>query len=147
MSMSDPEISENSVDEEIPIPEHIRNNPEWQELQDPNLRFYIHLGAAFAVKTESGPPQMMHPDVTVSVSGDASNFPETPRVMMRVRINNKQSLKVRAMLSLLPEVLRPLADYKTVVNGAIIVVAVIFMPRGLLAWRMGRAGAAVRRPK
>ena len=51
------------------------------------------------------------------------------------------------ILTLLPEVLRPLADYKTVVNGAIIVVAVIFMPRGLLAWRMGRAGAALRRPK
>lgn len=51
------------------------------------------------------------------------------------------------ILTLLPEVLRPLADYKTVVNGAIIVIAVIFMPRGLLAWRMGRAGAALRRPK
>ena len=51
------------------------------------------------------------------------------------------------ILTLLPEVLRPLADYKSVVNGAIIVLAVIFMPRGLLTWRMGRAGAAVRRPK
>ena len=51
------------------------------------------------------------------------------------------------ILTLLPEVLRPLADYKTVVNGAIIVLAVIFMPRGLLAWRMGRAGAVLRRPK
>ena len=51
------------------------------------------------------------------------------------------------ILTMLPEVLRPLADYKTVVNGAIIVIAVIFMPRGLLAWRMGRAGAALRRPK
>ena len=51
------------------------------------------------------------------------------------------------ILTLLPEVLRPLADYKTVVNGAIIVVAVIFMPRGLLAWRMGRAGASIGRPK
>ena len=51
------------------------------------------------------------------------------------------------ILTLLPEVLRPLADYKTVVNGSIIVLAVIFMPRGLLAWRMGRAGAAFRRPK
>ena len=51
------------------------------------------------------------------------------------------------ILTLLPEVLRPLADYKTVVNGAIIVIAVIFMPRGLLAWRMGRAGASIGRPK
>ena len=51
------------------------------------------------------------------------------------------------ILTLLPEVLRPLADYKTVVNGAIIVVAVIFMPRGLLAWRVGRAGASIGRPK
>ncbi len=51
------------------------------------------------------------------------------------------------ILTLLPEVLRPLADYKSVVNGAIIVLAVIFMPRGLLTWRMGRAGAAVRRPE
>ena len=51
------------------------------------------------------------------------------------------------ILTLLPEVLRPLADYKTVVNGAIIVIAVIFMPRGLLAWRMGRAGASIGRPE
>ena len=51
------------------------------------------------------------------------------------------------ILTLLPEVLRPLAEYKTVVNGAIIVIAVIFMPRGLLAWRMGRAGASIGRPK
>ena len=51
------------------------------------------------------------------------------------------------ILTLLPEVLRPLADYKTVVNGAIIVLAVIFMPRGLLAWRMGRAGASIGRPE
>ena len=51
------------------------------------------------------------------------------------------------ILTLLPEVLRPLADYKTVVNGSIIVLAVIFMPRGLLAWRMGRAGAALGRRK
>ena len=51
------------------------------------------------------------------------------------------------ILTLLPEVLRPLADYKTVVNGAIIVIAVIFMPRGLLAWRVGRAGASIGRPR
>ena len=51
------------------------------------------------------------------------------------------------ILTLLPEVLRPLAEYKTVVNGAIIVIAVIFMPRGLLAWRIGRAGASIGRPK
>ena len=51
------------------------------------------------------------------------------------------------ILTLLPEVLRPLADYKTVVNGAIIVIAVIFMPRGLLAWRMGRAGSSIGRPE
>ena len=51
------------------------------------------------------------------------------------------------ILTLLPEALRPLADYKTVVNGSIIVLAVIFMPRGLLAWRMGRAGAAIGRRK
>jgi branched-chain amino acid transport system permease protein len=46
-----------------------------------------------------------------------------------------------AILTLLPEVLRPLHDYKLVVNGFIIVVAVLFMPRGLLAWRMARSGA------
>ena len=51
-----------------------------------------------------------------------------------------------AILTLLPEVLRPLADYTLVVNGFIIVLAVIYMPRGLLAWRMGRAGLATRRP-
>ncbi len=42
------------------------------------------------------------------------------------------------ILTALPEVLRPLHDFRSVVNGLIIVVAVLFMPRGLLAWRMGR---------
>ena len=51
------------------------------------------------------------------------------------------------ILTMLPEVLRPLADYKFVVNGLIIVFAVMFMPRGLLAWRMPRIGTrATRQP-
>lgn len=45
------------------------------------------------------------------------------------------------ILTLLPEVLRPLHDFRLVFNGFIIVVAVIFMPRGLVAWRMRRTGA------
>jgi len=43
-----------------------------------------------------------------------------------------------AILTLLPEVLRFLADYRLMINGAIIVIAVLFMPRGLLSWRMKR---------
>jgi branched-chain amino acid transport system permease protein len=44
------------------------------------------------------------------------------------------------ILTLLPEVLRPLHDFRFVVNGLIIVIAVLFMPRGLLAWRFRRIG-------
>ncbi|MGO9546230.1 MAG: branched-chain amino acid ABC transporter permease [Rhodomicrobium sp.] len=46
------------------------------------------------------------------------------------------------ILTLLPEVLRPLHDFRFAVNGLIIVIAVLFMPRGLLAWRFRRIGAA-----
>ena len=42
------------------------------------------------------------------------------------------------ILTLLPEVLRFLADYRLMINGAIIVIAILFMPRGLLSWRMKR---------
>lgn len=42
-------------------------------------------------------------------------------------------------LTALPEVLRPLADYRLVVNGVIIVAAVLFLPRGLLPWRMAKS--------
>ena len=42
------------------------------------------------------------------------------------------------LLTLLPEVLRPLADMRLVLNGVVIVLAVLFLPRGLLAWRMPR---------
>lgn len=42
------------------------------------------------------------------------------------------------ILTLLPEALRFLADYRLMINGAIIVLAVLFMPHGLLAWRMKR---------
>jgi branched-chain amino acid transport system permease protein len=45
------------------------------------------------------------------------------------------------ILTLLPEMLRGLADLRMVVNGLIIVVAVLFLPNGLLAWRMRRIGA------
>ena len=44
------------------------------------------------------------------------------------------------ILTLLPELLRPLQDFRLAVNGLIIVLAVLFMPRGLLPWRIGRAG-------
>jgi branched-chain amino acid transport system permease protein len=46
------------------------------------------------------------------------------------------------ILTLLPELLRSLADLRMVVNGLIIVVAVLFLPNGLLSWRMRRIGAA-----
>jgi branched-chain amino acid transport system permease protein len=46
-----------------------------------------------------------------------------------------------AVLTILPEALRPLHDFRLVVNGLVIVIAVLFMPRGLLAWRMPRMGA------
>ncbi len=45
-----------------------------------------------------------------------------------------------AMLTLLPEFLTSLQDFKLVVNGVIIVIAVLYMPRGLLTWRIGRVG-------
>lgn len=46
------------------------------------------------------------------------------------------------LLTALPELLRPLHDYRLVLNGLIIVSVVIFMPRGLFAWHMRRIGAA-----
>lgn len=44
------------------------------------------------------------------------------------------------ILTLLPEFLTSLQDYKLMVNGFIIVVAVLYMPRGILTWRIGRVG-------
>jgi branched-chain amino acid transport system permease protein len=45
------------------------------------------------------------------------------------------------LLTLLPELLRPLADLRLVLNGLVIVLAVLFLPRGLLTWRMPRRAA------
>lgn len=42
------------------------------------------------------------------------------------------------LLTLLPEVLRPLSDFRLVINGLIIVIVVMYLPRGILPWRMGR---------
>ncbi len=42
------------------------------------------------------------------------------------------------LLTLLPEALRGLADLRLVVDGVIIVVAVLFLPGGILPWRMRR---------
>ncbi len=44
------------------------------------------------------------------------------------------------ILTLLPEVLRPLHDFRFVLNGLIIVIAILFMPRGLLPWKLRRIG-------
>ncbi|PNG27967.1 branched-chain amino acid ABC transporter permease [Methylocella silvestris] len=51
------------------------------------------------------------------------------------------SLAGALVLTLLPEILRPLQDFRLVVNGAIIVVAVLYMPHGLIPWRPLRIGA------
>ena len=50
------------------------------------------------------------------------------------------------ILTLLPELLRGLADLRMVVNGLVIVVAVLFLPNGLLAWRMRRVAAHATAP-
>jgi branched-chain amino acid transport system permease protein len=45
-----------------------------------------------------------------------------------------------AFLSILPEVIRPLADFREVTNGLILLVVILFAPSGLSAlWRTGRA--------
>jgi branched-chain amino acid transport system permease protein len=47
------------------------------------------------------------------------------------------------ILTALPELLRELKDYRLVINGLIIVLTVMFLPRGILPWRIGRIGARV----
>ena len=42
------------------------------------------------------------------------------------------------VLTALPEILRPLHDFRLVFNGLIIVVVVLFLPHGLIPWRMRR---------
>jgi branched-chain amino acid transport system permease protein len=42
------------------------------------------------------------------------------------------------ILTALPEVLRDLSDFRGLVSGAVIVIAVLFMPKGILPWRMAR---------
>ncbi len=42
------------------------------------------------------------------------------------------------VLTLLPELLRPLHDFRGVFNGLIIVLVVLFLPRGILPWPMTR---------
>jgi len=44
------------------------------------------------------------------------------------------------VLSALPEVLRPLHDFRLMFNGLIIVLVVIFLPRGILSFRVRRVG-------
>ena len=41
------------------------------------------------------------------------------------------------VLTSLPEILRPLQDFRLVINGLIIVVAVLFLPRGMIPFRRG----------
>jgi branched-chain amino acid transport system permease protein len=45
------------------------------------------------------------------------------------------------VLTLLPEIFRSWADLRLILNGVVIVVAVLFLPHGLLAWRMRRRAA------
>ena len=44
------------------------------------------------------------------------------------------------VLTALPEVLRPLHDFRLVFNGLIIVLVVIFLPKGILGFRIRRTG-------
>jgi branched-chain amino acid transport system permease protein len=45
------------------------------------------------------------------------------------------------VLTLLPELLRDVSDLRLVINGVIIVLAVLFLPNGLLPLRMRRRAA------
>ena len=45
------------------------------------------------------------------------------------------------ILTLLPELLRGLADFRLVFNGVIIVIAVLFLPNGVLPFRLRRHGS------
>jgi branched-chain amino acid transport system permease protein len=45
------------------------------------------------------------------------------------------------LLTLLPELLRDVSNLRLVLNGVIIVIAVLFLPNGLLSWRMRRRAA------
>jgi branched-chain amino acid transport system permease protein len=45
-----------------------------------------------------------------------------------------------ALLTILPEAIRFLADYRDFVNGAILLIVVLFAPRGLAGIRFGRRG-------
>ncbi len=45
------------------------------------------------------------------------------------------------ILTLLPELLRGLADFRLVFNGVIIVIAVLFLPNGILPFRLRRHGS------
>jgi branched-chain amino acid transport system permease protein len=45
------------------------------------------------------------------------------------------------VLTLLPELLRDVSDLRLVLNGLVIVVAVLFLPNGLLGVRMRRRAA------
>lgn len=46
-----------------------------------------------------------------------------------------------AVLTLLPAIFSDFANLRLVLDGAVIVLAVLFLPRGLLAWRMPRRAA------
>lgn len=45
------------------------------------------------------------------------------------------------ILTLLPELLRSFSDLRLVLNGVIIVIAVLFLPSGILPWRLRRRAA------
>jgi branched-chain amino acid transport system permease protein len=45
------------------------------------------------------------------------------------------------VLTLLPELLRDVSDVRLVINGVIIVLAVLFLPNGILPLRMRRRAA------
>jgi branched-chain amino acid transport system permease protein len=51
------------------------------------------------------------------------------------------------VLTLMPELLRPLHDFRLVFNGLIIVLVVLYLPRGVLGWRIGRMAAGPMKPQ
>ena len=60
---------------------------------------------------------------------------------MRSRSETISQLEASPMVTLLPEMMRDLPEIRLALNGAIIVLAVLFLPRGLFGWRMKRRAA------
>jgi branched-chain amino acid transport system permease protein len=106
----------------------------------PRLKLAVILASAML----AGLAGAFHAYAQSSISPSEFNFEASVGILSFAILGGTKSpagaIAGAIILTVLPELLRPIGDFRTMMNGLIIMMVVAFRPAGLIPWRVTRIG-------